>query len=85
MPIIIGSFVRVVIENEPNTATAINSQTNSFKIKRFIVPCFCAKVGVICATYLHSNKKIYEKRAAPVGRCGSQLYKIGRAVYFLDL
>jgi len=63
MPIIIGSFVRVVIENDPNTATAISSQTNSFKIKRFIVPCFCAKVGVICATYLHSNKKNIRKES----------------------
>ena len=85
MPIIIGSLVCVSNESKPNTAAAISSQTHSFKTNCFIVPCFCAKVGVICAAYLHSNKKIYEKRAAPVGGCGSQLYKIGRAVYFLDL
>lgn len=66
MPIIIGSLVCVSNESKPNTAAAISSQTHSFKTNCFIVPCFCAKVGIICAAYLHSNKKYTKREPHPL-------------------
>jgi hypothetical protein len=53
-------------ESKPYTAAAISSQTHSFKTNCFIVPCFCAKVGIICAAYLHSNKKYTKREPHPL-------------------